>query len=256
MLVNRSGSCWWLRLAWPVATLCLILLNCSMAQSQEESSSAEPAEVSAIPSDEGTPVVPTEAPAVEQMPGEPPESAPSEPDSQLFPLTDEPEDRPSEADRIPVRETAMRMLIWLLVVIAMICVFVLVLKRVTGGGAVFPDQRLGRVIGRIYLSPKAVLYLVKVGDRVLVIGTTPTTMSLISEISHPEIVGEMERTRPEPGSLGTLSAGRVGRFIAGFGAARQTGEQEVKFEEYLRDIKGQMEKLNALIGGSEDEEEL
>ena len=175
------------------------------------------------------------------------------------PLTGEPEvDQSFGGDWLNTGESVWRTFVALLVVLALICLSVFVLKRLIGGAPVFLDQRLGRVIGRIHLSPKAVLYLVKIGGNVLVVGTTPSAISLVAEVTDPEIVSQMEGTRrAEPGSVRVPFAPRVGRLFSRFGEeAQPTVDEEVRFEEYLRDIKGQMEKLSALIGGAEDEEEL
>ena len=173
------------------------------------------------------------------------------------PLTGEPEvDQSFGGDWLNTGESVWRTFVALLVVLALICLSVFVLKRLIGGAPVFLDQRLGRVIGRIHLSPKAILYLVKVGDKVLVIGTTPTAISLVAEVTDPEIVSQMEGTRTvESAAVKALTGGRMVRFFSKFSGAQRTVEEDVRFEEYLRDIRGQMEKLNALIGGPEDEEE-
>jgi len=292
MLINRCRSCWWLRLACRLTVFCLLVSTCSIALSQENRPSAEFAGVEHASSQEEPPVEPAEPDAISSPevpsieppatsspevtgaelpdgtlpPDEPLESStspditPSDPDALQLPspLTARPEGQPFGGDWLNARESAWKMFVALLVVLALICVSVFVLKRVMGGGPVFLDQKLGRVIGRIHLSPKAVLYLVKIGGKVLVVGTTPTAISLVAEVTDPEIVSQMEGTRrAEPGSVRAPLAGRMGRLFSRFGEeAQPTVDEEVRFEEYLRDIKGQMEKLSALIGGAEDEEEL
>ena len=159
------------------------------------------------------------------------------------------------SDLPSLRDSAIKMGVWLLVVIALICITVVVLKRLTGGAPVFLDQRLGRVIGRISLSPRATLYFVRIGDRVLVIGVTPTAMNLISEMTGQEVGGEMEQAGREPPRAGAPFGTHLGQFMSKFSAAQKADEQEDKLEEHLRDIKGQVAKIKALIGGSENEEE-
>ena len=190
-------------------------------------------------------------------PPTPPESAPTDPVGLQLPspVTADP-DELFGGDWFSARESVWRTFVALLVVLALICLSVFVLKRLIGGAPVFLDQRLGRVIGRIHLSPKAILYLVKVGDKVLVIGTTPTAISLVAEVTDPETVSQMEGTRAvESAAVKAPPGGRMVRFFSKFSGAQRTVDEDVRFEEYLRDIRGQMEKLNALIGGPEDEEE-
>ncbi len=54
--------------------------------------------------------------------------------------------------------------------------------RLMGGrSALLGGMRLGQVIGRIYLEPRASLHFVRTGGRVLVIGVTQSHISLVSE---------------------------------------------------------------------------
>jgi|GEM_PF-2376863 len=285
MLINRVRSCWWLRLAFRLAAFCLVISASSSALSQEEPPSGAIAGVETVGSPEETPVEPAGTVASEEAtaalspdetaaeptvatpppeetaekPPKPPEIAPLKPtDLQpVFPLTGQPEGQPFGGDWFNERESVWKMSVALLIVLALICVSVFVLKRMVGGGPVFLDQRLGRVIGRIHLSPKAVLYLVRVGGKVLVVGTAPGAISLVAEISDPDVVAQMEGTRAgELAGVKAPFADRVSRFFSKSSETEATGDEEARFEEYLRDIKGQMERLSALIGGSEDEEEL
>ena len=284
MLVNLGS----LRLAGWLAAFCLVISTCSIALSQEKPPSGEFAGVGAPITPEESPVdqaitssyqdtsletlaePPTEETAAEpdekltpdETLGEPaalPEVGPSDPGGLELPspLTSAPEGQPFAGDWLNARESGWRMLVALLLVLALICIMVFVLKRVAGGGPVFLDQRLGRVIGRIPLGPKAILYLVRVGGKILVVGTTPTAISLVAEITDPEIVNQMEGTRAaESGRIKTPFGGRMSRLFSKFSRVERSVDEEVRFEEYLRDIRGQMEKLSALVGGREDEEEL
>lgn len=82
-------------------------------------------------------------------------------------------------------------LIALAIVLAGICLLVWVLKRFVVRTPVLLDKRVGRVVGRIYLSPKNVVYLVRLADRVLVIGASTTTLTCLSEITDPAVVEEI-----------------------------------------------------------------
>jgi len=151
-------------------------------------------------------------------------------------------------------DSAKKMAIALLLAIAMFCLAVWLYKRLTRGTPLFPDQKVGRVISKIYLNPKAVLYLVKVADRILVIGTNPTTISLITEIADPDLVKEIEQKQPESAAARAPFGGHLRQFHAKFSGDQQAGEQDAKLEEHLRDIKDQMARLKTLIGGSDEEE--
>jgi flagellar biogenesis protein FliO len=153
-----------------------------------------------------------------------------------------------------VIDSVKKMSIALLLAVAMFCIAVWLYKRLTRGTPLFPDQKVGRVISKIYLNPKAVLYLVKVADRILVIGTNPATISLITEIADPDLVKEIEQKQPEAAAARAPFAGYLRQFRGRFSGVQQAGEEDAKLEEHLRDIKDQMARLKTLIGGSDEEE--
>jgi flagellar biogenesis protein FliO len=236
----------------------LILVHCSAGLPQEEELVAQPTEEpTPAPSSEAPPgeqpVEQLETTSLETEQGQVPEHEP-EREPELFPLRDVLE-VPAETPEFDLLDSVRKMAVALLLVIALLCLAVLLFKRVTKGVPLFLDQRVGRVVGRIYLNPKAILYLVKIADRVLVIGANPTTISLIAEITDPEMVRAMERTHPEPGTARSSFASHFRQFHARFSGVQQAAEEEAKLEEHLRDIKDQMAKLQTLIGGGSGNEE-
>lgn len=241
-------SCRWVRLAALLVTFYITLVQCSAALAQEEESVARP-------------TGPTLAPWPEALSGElagQPQTWFSQPAGQpqtaFFPLRGEGE-TPAEGPELDLLGSVRKMFVALLLVIALLCVAVWLFKRVTKGAPLFLDQKAGRVVGRIYLNPKAILYLVKIGDRILVIGANPTTISLITEITDSEVVKEFERKQPVPTASGSPFASYIRQFHARFSGAQQAAGEEATLEEHLRDIRDQMEKLKTLIGGSGNEGE-
>jgi len=241
---QRRWSALWLRSMWLATTLWLLVSYGGVAQELGEPLTAGLGEVA--------PVGQVRASSSELSP--PLSATRGESQTPFLPLGGGLEDLAPAPGGFNALESVRRMLVALLIVVALICIVVFVLKRLIGGAPVLLDQKLGRVVGRIYLSPKAVLYLVKVGSKVLLIGTTPTTINLIAEMTGEDLVAELDRTRSESVSPKIPFATQVSQFLSKFGGAQATGDEEAKLEEYLRDIKDQMAKLNALIGGSEDEE--
>ena len=89
----------------------------------------------------------------------------------------------------------------LLLVIAVIYVLAFFFKK----GLMRVRQPLGpqgsfRLIGHLTLSPKLMLYLVEVADRVLVMAVTDDSATTLSEITDPEVVDRLgqEATIYEP----------------------------------------------------------
>jgi len=241
---QRRWSAVWLRSVWLVTALWLLVSYGGAAQDPEDALSGGLGELA--------PTGQVRASSAELSP--PLAVTRAEPQTPFFPPGGGLEDLTQPSDGFDAEESLRRMLVALLIVVALICIVVFVLKRFMGGAPMLVDQKLGRVIGRIYLTPKAVLYLVKVGSKVLLIGTTPTAINLIAEMTGEELVAELDRTRTESVTPKVPFASQISQFLSKFGGAQRTDDEEAKLEEYLRDIKGQMAKLNALIGGSENEE--
>jgi len=290
MLRNRYGSDRWASRTTALSVLCcVVFVCCAPASSQEEEFAGQPLEPTpelspetpgGEPGDrpeptssgpikplEATPFAPARQDALsedEHEPGQPPlwleEKAEAKQESlgnaeapegglDLLGLRGE-----GEAPELDILDAVKRMAVALLLVIAMFCVAVWLYKRLTRGRPLFPDQKGARVISRIYLNPKAVLYLVKVADRILVIGANPTTISLITEIADPDLVKELEQKQPESAATRAPFAGYLRQFRGRFSGVQQAAEEEAKLEEHLRDIKDQMARLKTLIGGSDEEE--
>jgi len=81
--------------------------------------------------------------------------------------------------------TSVRMIISLLIIIALIYVVVYILKRYS-----YPTNpgtsELIKVVSFSYLNPKEMLYLVKVGEKLLLLGVTPNNINLITEFNESE----------------------------------------------------------------------
>ncbi len=81
--------------------------------------------------------------------------------------------------------TSIRMILSLLVIIALIYLLVYILKRYsysssTGG------TPLIKVISFSYLRPKEALYLVRVGEKLLLLGVTSNSINLIKELDDSD----------------------------------------------------------------------
>ncbi|MBM3290635.1 MAG: FliO/MopB family protein [Candidatus Hydrogenedentes bacterium] len=67
------------------------------------------------------------------------------------------------------------------VVVALILVCYYVAGRFGKKNPLFAASSLGRILGRVHLSPRAELFFVRVKDRVLVVGVTATEISRVAE---------------------------------------------------------------------------
>jgi flagellar biogenesis protein FliO len=68
------------------------------------------------------------------------------------------------------------------IVIALILLTYYIIGRYGRKTPLFAGANLGTLMGRLFLSPKACLYFIRVKDKVLVVGVTPTSISSVAEM--------------------------------------------------------------------------
>lgn len=112
-------------------------------------------------------------------------------------------------------DAGLRTFLWLCVLCALIILAGYLLKRFGQRTPLLAGQRLGVVLGRVHLDPKAAIHYVRTGGRVLLLGVTPQQVTLLTEFdaSAFEEVQEMEpapdprlRTNEPAGFLAQLQA--------------------------------------------------
>ncbi len=89
---------------------------------------------------------------------------------------------------------------WLLVVVALILLLYHFLQRRTRGGRLLTGNRLGTVLGRLYLNPRVCLHFVRTGGKVLVVGQTQSALSLIARFDEAEFAAVVEKEESEEGN--------------------------------------------------------
>jgi len=94
-------------------------------------------------------------------------------------------------------------------------------------------------VGRLYLSPKNVIFLVHVADRILVVGTAQNAIECLAEITDPAAVGRIVEGR----DTFAESLDKATRDIAAEPGARRA---PASVEEHIEDIGQQLERLKAL----------
>lgn len=84
----------------------------------------------------------------------------------------------------------------LLLVLALIVLGGYLLRRFSPKTSLLKGLSLADILGRVYLNPRATLYFVRTGGRVLIIGATPTQISLVAEFDA-SVFQEMEEKQPQ-----------------------------------------------------------
>lgn len=133
-------------------------------------------------------------PADAKQPAETPTAAPEETTTLGEFLDSEKKTAEPVVPGIPGAWAVVKMTFWIVVLLALFYGVARLLKRyVPVARNLFGSQTL-KVVARTHLSPKQSIILVKVGQRMLVIGMTPGSMSTLSEIRDGE---EMDRITRE-----------------------------------------------------------
>ncbi|HOX05736.1 MAG TPA: flagellar biosynthetic protein FliO [Planctomycetota bacterium] len=124
---------------------------------------------------------------------------------------------------------------WLGLVVALICGAVALARKVMPRTAAWGQSQTAEVVGRTYLEAKRCVYLVKVGSRVLVVGSAENGLSPLGEItdkSEVDYLACLARGRMTAGA-GRRSdfSSRLGSRLARLtGLARESDEQVVDDE--------------------------
>jgi len=107
------------------------------------------------------------------------------------------EAQPESSPRVaaPARNPFSALISWVLALVLVIAV-IYILAFFVRKGLIRTQQPLGpqgsfRIIGHLTLSPKLMLYLVEVADRILVMAITDNSATTLSEITEPEVVNKL-----------------------------------------------------------------
>jgi flagellar biogenesis protein FliO len=148
--------------------------------------------------------------------------------------TGAPEKR-SSAPKTSTLSTVARVGFWLGLVIALICGAVALARKVMPRTAAWGQSQTAELVGRTYLEAKRSVYLLKVGNRVLVVGSAENGLSSLGEITERAEVDYITclargRLAPEPGrksDFSKLLGRRLSRLV---GLTRESHEQIVEDE--------------------------
>jgi len=98
----------------------------------------------------------------------------------------------------------------LVLVVAIILFSVWLLKKVTPQFNRSSNSGMIKILSTFWLGPKKALYLIQVAGKIMLIGVTDQSISLISEFSDPEeahnVLTAMEEKRSEPAFANLLSS--------------------------------------------------
>lgn len=84
-----------------------------------------------------------------------------------------------------------KMVLYLIVVAALAYAAVYVLRGLAGGRRAKVSPQITEVLGRVQLSPKHTLFLIKLGKRVLLVGATAESINTLATVDDPEEVSQL-----------------------------------------------------------------
>lgn len=136
----------------------------------------------------------------------------------------------------------LKMLGVLCVVVAAIIVLLTLARKVGERTPLLASPRLGKVLGRIHLGARGTaLHYVQTGDKVLVVGVTPTSISLVTQFDASAFGGEEDES---PVDVSDQSQGDfLAHLQASTEAMNQEGDDEIvelrddvhRLQRYIRD---------------------
>jgi flagellar protein FliO/FliZ len=160
----------------------------------------------------------------------------------------------TDTDSTPVSDSAPLSMFYLLLrgvaatafVLGLILLLGYMARRFGGKSPLLAGAGLGSVIGRVYLAKGAALYYVRTGGRVLVVGVTNTTMSLVGEFdaaAFDDEDAEMESRFPsEPDPDAFLS-----QLRGSSSAMRSAEEGDFTGDMEIDSLKGDIRRLQSLL---------
>lgn len=135
----------------------------------------------------------------------------------------------------------VRTIFSLAIVLGLLYATLWLIKKLTGGSMGPFAQGPLRVVGRVYLSPKAVIYFVRLVDELLVIGTNAGNISLLTTITDEQQVAQIEEA---------LKSAQT--HVPGLGFSRFFDKSLARFQKVLEkedsDFDDQLRGFNEQIG--------
>ncbi len=133
-------------------------------------------------------------------------------------------------------------------VVVLILVTVWALKRIMRGGVLPAASESGvRVLSVIHLSARHSIYLIELGERLLVVGGGTESLSLLADISSPtERAAIREQLRE--------SGGRFGSYIAAWASRMRGGGPQDQLKEGSEFLKRSLDRFRRPPGEERDAE--
>lgn len=149
------------------------------------------------------------------------------------------------APGLPGFSGVIKMLLWLVVVVACIYAAVYFIRRYVPAARTMFGGGVMKVVGRTYVSSRQSILLVKVGSKFVMVGVTGANLTALSEIADPEEVRKLTEEIAAQGGRGMgdsfkKALSREGKKYAG---ATETGEAKSGGESALSGIRQELDAV-------------
>ncbi len=169
-------------------------------------------------------------------------------DQKIGSIADANENKPLETSGVTdssFGSDAMTVFIYLGVIVVLIVVSLMVFKKFMPGGNRLFQSKVIEILGRTFIAPKQGLFLVKLADRILLVGSTGTSINTLCEITDPD---EMLMIKELAGSgAGGVSEGLSSAFRSLLGRKRGEFDDTGQVTIASGKAKGEMGKIKTMI---------
>lgn len=134
----------------------------------------------------------------------------------------------------------------LVVVLGLLYAILWFLKKVTSRSGTSGANESIRVMGRLYLNPKTVIYFVKLGDELLVVGTNAGNIALLAEIREERRIVQIENALK--GSQSPVSGMPFSRFFdkSLLRFQKTLEKDDLTFDEQIHSLDDRISRLKGL----------
>ena len=137
-----------------------------------------------------------------------------------------------------------KILLYMGAIVVLIVASLMVFKKFLPGGNRIFQSKVIEVLGRTYIAPKQGLFLIKVADRILLVGSTGGAINTLCEITDPD---EILRIKETAGSGGGVSEGLASAFRSMLGRDRGKFDHVEPVSAASGKAKNEMGKIKGMI---------
>jgi flagellar biosynthetic protein FliO len=120
------------------------------------------------------------------------------------------------------------------------------LRKVTSNTAVSTSGNSIRVVGRIYLNQKTIIYFLRLVDELLVLGASSGNISLLTTIKDPVLIEKIENSLKgaQPYASGKLFSRFFDRSMHRFQKVLE--KEDDNFDDQIQELENQIGRLKGL----------